>query len=114
RDAAEIPNASKSSVENHLKALGYVSELDGWTPRQLEEVRPLKRVIVRDSLLKREENDLFLKRVITDDEKWIVYSDIEWKKSWSKRDEPKHFKSRDSSEEGCVVNLVGLGRHRVF
>lgn len=34
------------------------------------------------------ENDTFLKRVITDDEKWIVYGDIERKESWSKRDEP--------------------------
>lgn len=34
------------------------------------------------------ENDTFLKRVITDDEKWIVYGDIERKGSWSKRDEP--------------------------
>lgn len=34
------------------------------------------------------ENDTFLKRVITDDEKWIVHGDIERKESWSKRDEP--------------------------
>ena len=27
-DVAEIPNVSKSSVENHLKTLGYASKLD--------------------------------------------------------------------------------------
>ena len=88
RDVAEILNVSKSSVENHLKALGYASKLDVWTPRQLEQVHLLKRIITRDSLLKPEENDPFLKRVITGDEKWIVCGDIERKESWSKRDEP--------------------------
>ena len=36
---------------------------------KFEEVHLLKRVITCDSLLKREENDPFLKRVVTDDEK---------------------------------------------
>ena len=81
RDVTKILNVSKSSVENHLKALGYVSKLDVWTPHQLEGVHLLKRIIICDSLLKREENDPFLKRVITGDEKWIVCGDIERKES---------------------------------
>ena len=46
RDVAEILNVSKSSVENHLEALGYVSRL--WMPHQLEEIH----LFMRDSLLK--------------------------------------------------------------
>ena len=38
--------------------------------------------------LKRNELDLFLKRIITGDEKWIVYNNVVRKRSSSKRDEP--------------------------
>ena len=70
RDVAEIPNVSKSSVESRLKAFGYVSKLDVWIPHQLEEIHSIKlRITTCDSLLKREENDPFLKRMITSDEK---------------------------------------------
>ena len=47
RDVAEIPNASRSSVENHLNALGYVSKLDVWTPRQIS-----KKFICLNALLR--------------------------------------------------------------
>ena len=65
RDVTEILNVSKSSVENHLKALGYVSKLDVWIPH----LNLIKRIIICDSPLKREENDLCLKRMITGDKK---------------------------------------------
>ncbi|GFU27080.1 retrovirus-related Pol polyprotein from transposon opus [Trichonephila clavipes] len=42
----------------------------------------------RESLLKRHENDPFLKRIITGDEKWVVYNNVKRKRSWSKKDEP--------------------------
>ena len=53
--------------------------------------------------------------MITGDEKWIVCGNIERKRLWSKRDDPKHFKRVGaSSKEDYVVNLVGLERHRVI
>ncbi|GFU92957.1 histone-lysine N-methyltransferase SETMAR [Trichonephila clavipes] len=42
----------------------------------------------RESLLKCHENDPFLKRIITGDEKWVVYNNVKRKRSWSKKDEP--------------------------
>jgi len=42
---------------------------------------------VCDQLIKREKNDPFLKRMITGDEKWIVYNNVSRKRSWSRRDE---------------------------
>ncbi|GFX80654.1 histone-lysine N-methyltransferase SETMAR [Trichonephila clavipes] len=41
----------------------------------------------RESLLKRHENDPFLKRIITGDEKRVVYNNVKRKRSWSKKDE---------------------------
>ncbi|GFT24873.1 histone-lysine N-methyltransferase SETMAR [Trichonephila clavipes] len=42
----------------------------------------------KDSLLKHHENDPFLKRIITGDEKWVVYNNVKRKRSWSIKDEP--------------------------
>ena len=49
-----------------------------------------KRIFIFDSLLKRNKTDPFLKRIITGDEKWVVYDNVVRKRSLSKRDEPVH------------------------
>ncbi|GFS97203.1 histone-lysine N-methyltransferase SETMAR [Trichonephila clavipes] len=42
----------------------------------------------REPLLTHHENDPFLKRIITGDEKWVVYNNVKRKRSWRKKDEP--------------------------
>ena len=37
-----------------------------------------------DSLLKRNENVLFLKQVVMGDDRWILYNTAEQKRSWGK------------------------------
>ena len=65
-----------------------VTKLDIWIPQKLNEIQLTKRISICDSLLKRSETYPFLKRIITDDEKWVVYDKVVRKISWSKRDEP--------------------------
>ena len=77
REVAETLEISKSSVGSHLKKLGFVSKLDMWLPHELKEIHLVKRIDICDSLLKREQSDPFLKRLITGDEKWIVYNNME-------------------------------------
>ncbi|GFT60252.1 histone-lysine N-methyltransferase SETMAR [Trichonephila clavipes] len=62
-------NLSNSTVYDHLKGLGLSSKLDVWVPHVLTEINLCRRIHVCDSLLKRQENDPFLKRIITGDEK---------------------------------------------
>ncbi|GFT92723.1 histone-lysine N-methyltransferase SETMAR [Trichonephila clavipes] len=62
-------NLSNSTVYDHLKGLGLTSKLDVWVPHVLTEINLCRRIDVCDSLLKRRENDPFLKRIITGDEK---------------------------------------------
>ncbi|GFX69551.1 histone-lysine N-methyltransferase SETMAR [Trichonephila clavipes] len=62
-------NLSNSTVYDHLKGLGLSSKLDVWVPHVLTERNLCRRIDVCDSLLKRHENDPFLKRIITVDEK---------------------------------------------
>ena len=77
-----------NTKQRHLKQLGYVNELDIWVPHKLNEIQLTKRISICDLLLKRNETDPLLKRIITGDEKWIVYDNVVRKRSWSKRDEP--------------------------
>ncbi|XP_006145801.1 histone-lysine N-methyltransferase SETMAR-like [Tupaia chinensis] len=87
REIAETLNIHHSSVHDHLKKLGYVKKLDIWVPHELKEVHLTARINICDMLIKREENDPFLKRLIIGDEKWIVYNSVVRKRSWSQRDD---------------------------
>ena len=54
-------------------------------------------------LKKRNENDPFLKRLITGDEKWVVYNNIERKRSWSRPREPAR-----------TISKAGIRRKKVL
>ncbi len=88
-EIAENLDISKSSVENHLKQLGYISKLDIWVPYELKEIHLTKRIDI--SILswnvKKTIHFEMKKLMITGDEKWIVYNNIKRKRSWSKSDE---------------------------
>ncbi|XP_059989713.1 histone-lysine N-methyltransferase SETMAR-like [Lagenorhynchus albirostris] len=85
---ADILKISKSSTENHLHHLGYVHRFDVWAPHKLSEKNLLDNISACDSLLKHNENVLFLKQIVTGDEKWILFNNVEWKKLWDKRNTP--------------------------
>lgn len=53
REIADVLQISKSSVENHLHQLGYVSRLDVWVPHELSEAHLIQRISISDSLGKR-------------------------------------------------------------
>ncbi|XP_071646493.1 histone-lysine N-methyltransferase SETMAR-like [Temnothorax longispinosus] len=54
REIADVLLISKSSVENHLHHLGYVSRLDVWVPHELSEAHLIQRISISDSFGKRE------------------------------------------------------------
>ena len=88
REIDSILKISRSSVENPLQQLGYANRFDVWVPRKLGERHILDHISAFDSLLKDNENILFLIQIVTGDEKWILYNNMEWKRSWGKRNEP--------------------------
>lgn len=106
REIAERLNLSNSTVHDHLKGLGLVSKLDIWVPHILTERNLLRRIDVCDSLLKRLENDPFLKRIITGDEKWVVYNNVKRKRSWSKKDEKAQSTSKAEIHQKKVMLSV--------
>ena len=45
---------------------------------------------------------------MTGNEKWILYNNMEYKRSWDKRNDTNHTKGWSSSKEGDVVYMVRL------
>ena len=88
QEVADILEISKSCVENHLHQLGYVHRFDVWVPHKLSEKNLLDRISTCDSLLKRNENVPLLKQIVMGDKKWILYNNVEQKRSWGKRNKP--------------------------
>ena len=66
-------NSSTSTVFRHLKEIGKVSKFGKWVPHQLTEKQQIERVNNATSLLTKQHAEHFLERVITRDEKWILY-----------------------------------------
>nr|XP_033203677.1 histone-lysine N-methyltransferase SETMAR-like [Bombus vancouverensis nearcticus] len=81
REIAEKLNVSHTCIEKKLKQLGYMKKLGLWVPHQLKEIHLTQRISICDSLLERNEIDPFLKRLITGDQKWIVYNNVNGKRS---------------------------------
>ena len=69
REIAKMLNISYTCFERHLKQFGYVNKLDIWIRYQVNEIQLTKRIFICDLLLKRNETDPFLKRIITGYEK---------------------------------------------
>jgi histone-lysine N-methyltransferase SETMAR len=68
RVIAGILKISRTAVVEQLHKLGYGSHLD-----------------VCDSLYERNENDPFFKGIVTGDKNWIVYDNVERKRSWGRQ-----------------------------
>ena len=106
REIEEMLKIPKSTIDRHIQRLGLVKKLDIWIPHELKEIHLTKRINACDLHLKRNEFDPFLKRIITGDEKWIVYNNVVRKRSWSKRDEPPQTTSKAELHQKKIMLSV--------
>ncbi|CAD5212513.1 unnamed protein product [Bursaphelenchus okinawaensis] len=91
RELEELLNCGKSTIGDHLKAMGMVKKLDKWVPHNLTDLQKAKRRCASEKLLQRCKNEEFLDRIVTIDEKWISFNNTRRSTSWCKRGEaPKH------------------------
>ena len=71
-----------------MHQLGYVHRFDVWVPHKLSEKILLDHISPCDSLLKCNKNIPFFKQTVTGNEKWILYHNVKWKRSWGRRNKP--------------------------
>jgi histone-lysine N-methyltransferase SETMAR len=103
REIAKKLNLSKTTIDDHLRNLGYSKKLDIWVPHKLVENQLIQRINICDMLFKRNQIDPFLKNLITGDEKWIVYNNVNRKRSWSKSGETSQRISKPDIHQKKVM-----------
>ena len=113
-EIADIFKISKSSVENHLHQLGYVNCFDVWVPHKLSKENLLDHISACDSLLKCNKNIPFLKQIVTGDEKWILYDNVEQKRSWGKQNEPPTTPKAGLHPKRVILCIWGVLYHELF
>lgn len=116
REIATTLEVSVGTVTNHLKAIGKIKKLDKWIPHELNDNQKYCRLQVSSSLLLRNRNDPFLHRIITCDEKWILYDNRRRSAQWLDKDEaPKHFPKRSLHPKKTMMTLwwstIGVIHH---
>ena len=97
---------SHTTVLNHLRAIGTIKKLDKWVPHQLSEKQQIRRFEVASSLLLRNKKEPFLDRILTCDEKWILYDNTRRCGQWLDYDEhPKHYPKPDLHPKKVMVTV---------
>lgn len=116
REVAEELNVDQSTVVRHLKQIGKSKKLEKWVPHELNENQKNRRFEVSSALLLRNKNDPFLDRIVTCDEKWILYDNRRRSAQWLDHDEaPKHFPKPKLHQKKVMVTVwwsaAGLIHH---
>jgi histone-lysine N-methyltransferase SETMAR len=92
RELAKDLGVSKSVVSDGLKRIGKSKKLDKWVPHNLNKNKKNRRFEVSSALLLCNKNYLFLDRIVTCDEKRILYDNRRRSAQWLDHDEaPQHF-----------------------
>ncbi|XP_076053689.1 histone-lysine N-methyltransferase SETMAR-like [Oratosquilla oratoria] len=75
-------NVSNETVRIHLHRLGKTFKLSKWVPRTLLEVHKRQRVTACISLFSRHRTASLFNRVLTSDEKWVLYETPKRSRHW--------------------------------
>ncbi|XP_071035363.1 histone-lysine N-methyltransferase SETMAR-like [Parasteatoda tepidariorum] len=76
REIAEEFGIHRTTVGHHIKSLGFVLKQSVWVPHEITENNLSDRVRMCSSHLIRHNMEPFLDRLVTGDEKWILYENI--------------------------------------
>ena len=76
RESKEMLEILESTINRHIQRLGLVKKHDIQIPYELIEIHSRKRINPCDLHLKCNEFDPFLRRIITCEEKWIIYNNV--------------------------------------
>ncbi|XP_053428824.1 histone-lysine N-methyltransferase SETMAR-like [Nycticebus coucang] len=94
------------TILDHLKQIGKVKKLDRWVPRELNECQKRNRLETCLSLLSRHKVEPFLHRIVTYDEKWILFDNRKHLVQWLDKDAvPKHSPKPNIHQKKLMVSV---------
>ena len=79
QEIANILKISRSSAESHLHQLGFVNHFDVWVPYKLSKKKTFLTIFPHVILYRN-----VLEQIVTGNEKWILYNNVEQKRLWGK------------------------------
>lgn len=106
REIAVELGVNQSTVVRHLEAIGKVKKLSKWVPHQLNDHQKNRRFEICSMLVTRNKNDPFLDRIVTCDEKWILYDNRRRCSQWlGKGEQPKPFPKPNLHPKKVMVTV---------
>jgi len=110
RELALIFGVSKQTILTHLAQIGKVRKLDKWVPHELNDAQKERRLEACLSLLSRNKTEPFLNRIVTCDEKWIMYDNRKRSSQWlDQATPPKHCPKRKVHQKKLMVTVWWSG-----
>ena len=95
-----------TTISNHLGEIGKTKKLDKLVSHELNDNQKKRHYEVSSSLLLRNKNDLFLDRVVTCDEKWVLYNIRQCSAQWLATDEaPRHFLKPELHQKKVMLTV---------
>ena len=89
----------------HLKQIRKVKKLGKWVSHELTADQKNHRFEVLSSLIPHNNGEPFLKRIVTRDEKWILYDNQQRPAQWLDWEAPKHFQKHTHTWKKVTVTV---------
>ena len=106
RELASELDVTYTTIFNHLREIGKTKKLDKSVPHKLNDNQKKCRYEVSPSYLLRNINDPFLDRVVTCDEKWLLYNNRRRPAQWLDADEaPRHFPRPELHQKKVMLTV---------
>lgn len=109
RDLAGDLEVHHSTIKRHLNEIGKVKKLDEWVPHNLTEAHKVNRVQICLNHLKNNQKASFLNRIVTCDEKWVLYDNRKRSGSWLDADQPPEKSAKPDLHPKKVMVTVWWG-----
>ncbi|XP_047146310.1 histone-lysine N-methyltransferase SETMAR-like [Hydra vulgaris] len=107
-------NQPWSTIQEHLHQIGKISRAGVWVPHNLSVQNKANRSNTCNALIQQHHAEPFLDRLVTGDEKWVLYDNPKRKRQWLSPNEPARSTAKPGlhPQEGAPVCLVEHPRNR--